>query len=100
MLPETPVGDPWWAITVAVIYFGSVIAFGAAARMICARLMAPTCRMSRSRPATIAGRATSSSSELGARRIEASPSSGPVASPCRLEHEGLTKLDALRITDL
>jgi hypothetical protein len=39
MLPETPVGDPWWAITVAVIYFGSVIAFGAAARIICARLM-------------------------------------------------------------
>ncbi len=39
MLPETPVGDPWWALTVAVIYFGSVIAFGAAARMICAWLM-------------------------------------------------------------
>lgn len=39
MLPETPVGDPWWAVTVVVIYFGSVIAFGAVARMICGRLM-------------------------------------------------------------
>ncbi len=39
MLPETPVGDPWWAVTVAVIYFGSVIAFGAAARYVCRRLM-------------------------------------------------------------
>jgi hypothetical protein len=39
MLPETSVGDPWWALTVAAIYFGSVIAFGAAARLICARLM-------------------------------------------------------------
>ena len=39
MLPETPTGDPLWAITVAVIYFGSVIAFGAIARIVCARLM-------------------------------------------------------------
>jgi hypothetical protein len=28
-----------WALTVAVIYFGSVIAFGAIAKMICAYLM-------------------------------------------------------------
>ena len=39
MLPATPTGDPIWAIIVAVIYFGSVIAFGAIARMVCARLM-------------------------------------------------------------
>ncbi len=39
MLPATPPGDPMWALTVAAIYFGSVIAFGALARMICARLM-------------------------------------------------------------
>lgn len=39
MLPATPTGDPLWALTVAVIYFGSVIAFGAIARMVCARLM-------------------------------------------------------------
>lgn len=39
MLPETQAGDPLWAITVAVIYFGSVIVFGAVARFICGRLM-------------------------------------------------------------
>jgi hypothetical protein len=39
MLPENPPGDGLWAITVAVIYFGSVIAFGAIARIVCARLM-------------------------------------------------------------
>jgi hypothetical protein len=39
MLPATPHADDLWALTVAVIYFGSVIAFGAIARMICARLM-------------------------------------------------------------
>lgn len=39
MLPATPTGDPGWAIIVAVIYFGSIIAFGAIARMVCARLM-------------------------------------------------------------
>jgi len=39
MLPENPPGDPLWALTVAVIYFGSVVAFGAIARMVCARLM-------------------------------------------------------------
>ena len=39
MLPETPPGDALWALTVAVIYFGSVVAFGAIARMVCARLM-------------------------------------------------------------
>ncbi|WP_072391070.1 hypothetical protein [Hyphomicrobium sp. CS1BSMeth3] len=39
MLPKTPPGDPLWALTVAVIYFGSVIAFGAIARAICVRLM-------------------------------------------------------------
>ena len=39
MLPENPPGDPLWALTVAVIYFGSVIAFGAIARMVCVRLM-------------------------------------------------------------
>ena len=39
MLPENQAGDPLWAFTVAVIYFGSVIAFGAIARMVCARLM-------------------------------------------------------------
>jgi hypothetical protein len=39
MLPETPPADSLWAFTVAVIYFGSIIAFGAIARMICAHLM-------------------------------------------------------------
>jgi len=39
MLPATPPADDLWVLTVAVIYFGSVIAFGAIARMICARLM-------------------------------------------------------------
>jgi hypothetical protein len=39
MLPETPPADPLWALTVAVIYFGSVIAFGAIARFVCDRLM-------------------------------------------------------------
>jgi hypothetical protein len=39
MLPQTPPGDTLLAITNAVIYFGSVIVFGAAARMICAWLM-------------------------------------------------------------
>ena len=39
MLPETPPADPLWALTVALIYFGSVIAVGATARIVCARLM-------------------------------------------------------------
>lgn len=39
MLPETPPADALWALTVAVIYFGSIIAFGAIARTVCARLM-------------------------------------------------------------
>jgi len=39
MLPETPPGDALWALTVAVIYFGSVVAFGATTRIVCARLM-------------------------------------------------------------
>jgi hypothetical protein len=39
MLPENPTGDPLWALIVAVIYFGSVIAFGAVAKFVCARLM-------------------------------------------------------------
>lgn len=39
MLPATSTADPVWAIIVAVIYFGSVIAFGAIARMVCAWLM-------------------------------------------------------------
>ena len=38
MLPQTPPGDTPLALTNAVIYFGSLIAFGAAARMICAWL--------------------------------------------------------------
>lgn len=39
MLPKTPPGDSILALTNAVIYFGSIIAFGAAARAICRRLM-------------------------------------------------------------
>ena len=39
MLPETAPADGLWALTVALIYFGSVIAFGALARIVCARLM-------------------------------------------------------------
>jgi hypothetical protein len=39
MLSETPPADGLWALTVALIYFGSVIAFGALARIVCARLM-------------------------------------------------------------
>ena len=39
MLPETPAADTASALWVAVIYFGSIIAFGAIARTICARLM-------------------------------------------------------------
>lgn len=39
MLPATPHAYDLWALTVAVIYFGSVIAFGAIARTVCARLM-------------------------------------------------------------
>ena len=39
MLPETPPADGLWALTVALIYFGSVITFGAIARIVCARLM-------------------------------------------------------------
>jgi len=39
MLPKTPPGDSWLALTNAVIYFGSVIAFGATARAVCGWLM-------------------------------------------------------------
>lgn len=39
MLPEQPQGDALWALTVAAIYFGSVIAFGAIAKIVCDRLM-------------------------------------------------------------
>lgn len=39
MLPKTPPGDSILALTNAVIYFGSIIAFGATARAICRRLM-------------------------------------------------------------
>ncbi len=39
MLPKTPPGDSMLALTNAVIYFGSIIAFGATARAICRRLM-------------------------------------------------------------
>jgi hypothetical protein len=39
MLPKTPSGDSYLALTNAVIYFGSVIAFGVTARIICRWLM-------------------------------------------------------------
>jgi hypothetical protein len=39
MLPPAEASDPVWAIVVAIIYFGSFIAIGLAARIVLGRLM-------------------------------------------------------------